>query len=733
MYFRRIFCALILAGSCVSMCLSDMSLPVITREGVAYFQYQVKDGESLYGIAKSMGWDYDLLAGLNPGVSERLSKGAVLIYPTGETAEVLPKKDDLQSAPVVKNNGSVTYEVQSSQSPYEVAKILDVTTEQLYAQNPWTRRGLRKGDKVIIDYDKLETEEPLTDASSADPSVKVESSVAGRFNRISNDAEESKDEIIRKTDVVSSYRKSVVPDVDKENEQARQGVSARNPLLGLDRDMLMEYTIQPGENVADVAKNFNTTVRDIFFLNRGLSESWFPAGIVINILPGSKDLDHKKVVLKSRVKEGEKVYKIKKGDTWESVAEANNLTVPELRDANRNLKEFKKGKKITVPTIVTHSEVQDAVFSDPRENTSEGRNEIHREVASYGRPEKHSDNLFDIAVLTSRTSADLKRDREFLRGFLVGVKDAEVEGKKFGVQVIDVTDRRLASVYMNEANDNSPDLIIATFEKDFPDDLVNYASSHGAGVVNVFDAKSTSVNSEASMFQVLMPTEMMNEKIASELLDRFHSRKFVFIDENYLDSDSYAYLLKQMLKDKGIAYLSYSAGTDMRSLDPSGSEGYVIISNANTQSAISSTLHDVEVLRESYPNIPISVVGRPTWIVYAEKMKQALKGCDTFIPSRFFYDEDSLPYRRFSNRFSEYYNVEPTASFPPYAAMGYDVARYFISSMVSNGGDNNRKVSVPEGVEISFDFNRQSAGSGLVNTALYLIHYSKSGVRGLTF
>lgn len=723
MQFRHILFSIVISCSFTGFANVDSAaskLPTTVRDGISYYQYQVKDGESLYGIAKQFGWDYDLLDSLNLGASDKLRKGYMLIYPAGELTD---NQTDVATASTNPGKGKVSYELPADASPYEVAKLLNISTAQLYAQNPSARRGLKKGDVITVDYSALDA----VDVSSTAPKKDVAETVAEKFKQ-----SPEKESPVEKTSQPSSSEQAGKVIVEPENNPY-SGVSKRNPLVGLDKDMLMEYTIQPGDNAAIVASNFNTTVRDIYFLNKGVSESWFPAGLVINLLPGSKEEDHHFVELKKRVKSGESFYKVKKEDTWESIAADNAISVAELHDANPGVAILKKGKKIVVPKIQDFTERGDVVFTDPRESTSEGRSEIYKEVTDFGKPERNTGNLYDIVVLTSKASSDLKRDRDFLRGFLLGIKDIETYGKKIGVQVVDVSDNRLASSYMQDVKSNRPDLIVATFEKYFPEDLVSYAEQNGCKLVNVFDAKSESYNGFDGMFQVLQPSAMMNEKIADNIFEMFKTRHFIFIDDNSAEADSYSALLKNRLKKAGIPFDSYNDASRLKNIEASGSAGYVIVSNANTANSINANLQGVEAFREAYPTIPISVIGRPTWIVYAEKMSTLMKNCDTYIPSRFFYDDKSFATRQFNDKFSASYNVEPVASLPPYGAMGYDVATYFLNSLLRNNGDFNKSVSVPDGVEITFDFQRESAHSGMVNKSLYWMRYSPEGIKGIRF
>lgn len=700
------------------------SLPVVQRQGGSYYQYKVEDGDSLYGIAKQFGWDYDLLDSLNPRASDKLRRGATLIYPITDEGNA------------EHQDGKISYEVTNNTNPYEIAKLLSVSTEQLYAQNPSARRGLRKGDIVTIDYsliksssaDSTDMIKTVSDNES-DTDTQLDAAVAQRFAKTESNSDDKKS--LSLTSAGSIAGSCVEYDNTLQDDDPYSSPSTRNPLFGLDTDMLMEYTIQEGDDISSVAKNFNTTVRDIYFLNPALSPAWFPESVNINLLPSSKDLDHHRAAIKSRVKTGEISYKIQADDSWSSIAHDNAISIEELQKANPQISKLKKGKKLTLPVYSTHTEWKDVVFSDPREASMQGCNEIWREVRNYGRVEKKSENDFDIALLTSTSSSDLNRDREFLRGFLLGVNERRNNDYKLGIHVLDITDQSPVAALNGDLKCSYPDVVIATIDKDFPATLADYAKQNQCALVNVFDAKSDLYASYPEISQVLIPSEEMNRGIADHVLKNFGNRQMIFLNDSEIEDDNFISLIKSELDAKNLKYEDISDATALKKLSPNGNRNLLILSNAQSQKEIRSTLQHVASLRESNPNLKISLIGRPSWIVYAQRMGQQMGKADTYIPSRFFYDEDSSRWKSFSRLYQEHYNTTPAASFPPYAALGYDTARYFIQAMTTNNGDYNLKYSFSDGVEMNFDFNRISASSGLVNSSLYFMHYSNSDVEVL--
>lgn len=105
--------------------------------GETFTEYEVSDGESLYGIAKQMGWDVDRICALNPGIESNLKEGAIIYYPVSSSASV-------------ESGETITYEVSRSETVYSIARQFDLTPEDIYAANPKSQYGIQAGEKLII-------------------------------------------------------------------------------------------------------------------------------------------------------------------------------------------------------------------------------------------------------------------------------------------------------------------------------------------------------------------------------------------------------------------------------------------------------------------------------------------------------------------------------------------------------------------------------------------------------
>ena len=59
----------------------DKNLPKVNIAGSEYYMYEVKKGDSKYGIANRFGWNIDRLDQLNPSLNGKIEKGTKIYYP----------------------------------------------------------------------------------------------------------------------------------------------------------------------------------------------------------------------------------------------------------------------------------------------------------------------------------------------------------------------------------------------------------------------------------------------------------------------------------------------------------------------------------------------------------------------------------------------------------------------------------------------------------------------------
>lgn len=100
-------------------------------DGTDCYIYEVKKGESLYGISRKFAWDYDELLKFNPEATGELKKGEKIYYPA--------RKDQY-----------LRHEVSKGETVYSISSEYKVPLDSIYKYNPSAQKGVKKGDIIIL-------------------------------------------------------------------------------------------------------------------------------------------------------------------------------------------------------------------------------------------------------------------------------------------------------------------------------------------------------------------------------------------------------------------------------------------------------------------------------------------------------------------------------------------------------------------------------------------------------
>ena len=131
-----------------------------------YVSYTVKKGETIKTIAKDYGLTTRDLLKLNPGVKRKPKENTVIIVPNKNYSKDIIKVQET----VLKDD---FYEVKPKETLYGISKKFGITVEDLIAENPSLKHGLKEGMKIKIPKPKNveKTETYLTHTVVKDDTV----------------------------------------------------------------------------------------------------------------------------------------------------------------------------------------------------------------------------------------------------------------------------------------------------------------------------------------------------------------------------------------------------------------------------------------------------------------------------------------------------------------------------------------------------------------------------------
>lgn len=615
-------------------------LPTVEILGEKYYVYDVKKGDSLYGIAKQYGWDSEQLTRYNRQAISNLEKGTQLYYPVVNDS---PKNHDDKFTSVDLSQLPVeplSHVVKRGENVYSISQVYNIPVETIYQLNPSAKSGLKAGEIIKLSQKSIEAE----------------------------------------------------------------------PIKGSN----IFYTVKPDDTLYSLATTYGTTVESILNLNPGLSDKNFKSGQIIKL-----PTDHSGIkITEETYKEPQVVsfnsYKVKSDDTWETISSSTGVSREDLIKTNRNQRTPRKNSVVSIPVIDSVSYVREVVATDPRERSSEGVSEIYNEVNKIS----SSDTLLNVKMVLLMADPASRRDLDVARGMLTAIDRLKRSGNKITFQVIDGS--AAANDVLGELNETKPNIVFYTSEKSLPSFLTDYAETSKTPVVNLFDTKSETYTTNPYIVQFLTPSNYFNESVANRLVKDYKESRVLFVG-NDEESDPIADVLKNEMTDSQILTLSLDEFADYPFFD---NDRYLIYANPTKKNEITRILDRVATARTETPLADIAIVGRPSWIVYEETLKDKFHNVGLIIPSRFYLDTNSEPTRSFVSDYKGLFDHNPVKSYPLYSGVGFDMINYFAPALSRNGGDMNELGEYSYPLQNDIKLTRVSNWGGMFNPICYLIRYT---------
>lgn len=137
---------------------AQLSLPTMNVGDKLFYYYQVADHESIHGVAQKLGVSADVIAQVNPYVSNGISKGNLIFFPV-DNKKSTATKNEIK----FKNSTTSTYTLQQGDNIYTVAQRHNSSIESLLRNNinispdkytPGTKIKVTSNSALPLAYDK---------------------------------------------------------------------------------------------------------------------------------------------------------------------------------------------------------------------------------------------------------------------------------------------------------------------------------------------------------------------------------------------------------------------------------------------------------------------------------------------------------------------------------------------------------------------------------------------------
>ncbi len=316
---------------------------------------------------------------------------------------------------------------------------------------------------------------------------------------------------------------------------------------------------------------------------------------------------------------------------------------------------------------------------------------------------------------------------EFYQGFLLALNDIkkEIPHSRIILNVID------SDIYDNIENLASKkefiksDIIFGPVYSNQLEALLRFMPGARVPIVSPFDPAGEHLTiNNPNFFQVSTPLHYQQSHIYNGI-SRL-SEVLVISEESGSDS-TLIKTSKEILDAKGVKYreLSYNIlkGREilpeiLALLIPEKRNNIIVPSNS--EAFVADVLRNLNLL-QTRNGFPISVYGTPRWRGFESIDLNYYHSMNLHITSQYYADYSGSDVKEFVMQFRALYGAEPT----PYAFLAYDIARFFLGSLLRYGGGFIQQAERLKGncLQGDFSFIRKEGEAGFTNRAVRELYY----------
>lgn len=622
-----------------------------------FYCYKVKTKETIFGIAKKFNVTQDELKQYNPSINNGLKKDFVLLLPVS----LIDSRKNNNST--IQQSNPFVHIVKKGETLYGLSKTYGVSQEDIIANNPQVRAGLKLGQEIVIPQPSVK--------ESANEQLNMEGNVL--YHTIKQGE--------------TLYRLSKNYNISIENIlKLNPGVSPENFKIGTvikivanapkteKREttvtVMESYIAETGDNLKKIAKRTGVDIDDLEDANPNVGK--VKTGMTIQI-PVAKT-DSVDVV----VSEGNE-YELQHNDSER---------IKEIYDSIHYLNSSKSiNVALMLPFMLNNSveTKQSKLYTEfykgfllALKDVNERYNDNEINVYTYD-TEGTTDKLMSILSIDEVKEMDLI----FAPDVLEQLDSISSFSKSNGIYVVNTFSVK------DENYDNNPYM----FQINIPQD-------------NMYADVCDWISKDFKDYEVVFIHKKGNAK--KDIADNL---------KRYLEQE------RRTVKE--VEYSSVLTCEELLEV-VNVNEKTLFIPTSGSKASLSQMIPALKKLKDENPMMESAVVGYPEWAVYMEDWKQDFHTINAHFYSRVFVDEKANDFEKFNSEYQKWYGEDLIESTPCFGYLGYDTGKYFLSEICKNGKDFNQNSSEYVGLQSSFEFDRINSWSGFVNQALYLVHFTSN-------
>ena len=426
------------------------------------------------------------------------------------------------------------------------------------------------------------------------------------------------------------------------------------------------------------------------------------------------------------------IYTVKKKDTIFGIANKYGLSLPELMDANPEMKRegymLQKGATLFIPYTKNQKNPNQV------DGQKSGNGATVQKTATAPATSKAAvaRNAVKVGVMLPlhNVDGDGKRMVEYYRGLLLACETLKQQGTDIDVRAWNVPiDADIRNTLLQEGA-NQCDIIFGPLYTKQVAPLSEFCKNNGIKLVIPFSISGDNVERSKEIFQVYQSQESLNEATVKAFLKRFSNVHPIFVDCN--DSTSrkgaFTFGLRKELEKRNINFSITNVNSSLEQFAKAfvPSKQNVVILNTGRSPQLTAVLNKLDEFDAKYPGASISLFGYTEWLMYAKYNLERFYKYDTYIPSTFYYNASNVRTQSLETSYQRWFHQPMQVALPRFAITGYDHAMFFIQGVKKEGrnftGDSKHSTYQP--VQTPLDFEKSGLKGGYKNKSFMLIHYT---------
>lgn len=600
---------------------------IVYIDGVKYTVYTVAKGDTLYSLSKRYNITIDELTAANPTVAEGLKAGSNIKIPHKAEVKAQNKKKAKRNKKLFRN-----YIVREGDTLYSIARIFEITVATLIADNPDINPSLLNvGDAVYIRRDLIGTA------------------------------------------------------TEQQNREHME--HQKRAMNSVTTDQYSYHVVHSGEDAASIAKQFNTTVKNLLALNGFDNKDSIREGLIIKVPKSAGDAQAQTVST-----EGGSQQEIQQGSESEQTP-----TEPEVE----NIEDI----RFRVLDPATRAEVALMLPLSIGERTNQ--------------------NYVD-----------------FYQGFLLATDHLRLEGYESHIHLYNTAhDNAKVDQIIDSDELKDINLIVGPVYEDTLIPVARYGQKHAIPVVSPL--ANLTQSSGSNIFQMSPRAESKYNKvnnlfngsfrvvvITSETIDKeFEAEVKQLLGDRQYTTHHYIYEHPSVIEKRNKALVEGQVAEPSPSdlsplLDSTEQTLFVILAGTEVETdrilaALASA--NISLASRSIKAAPYQVFGNNKWNRYKNIDRSLFFSNNVVMLTTYLNDRNNEQIRKFSTKYVQAFGAMPSL----YSYRGYDAAMIFIRSLYGKiGSELNNELFTP--LQTPYKFVQDSQSKVRVNGEWIRVNYNRN-------